>query len=299
MWINIVGESHSLGYRIGLNLLSGLDANFPASITESGSPEAYRDDALRVSGLRRNQYSSWETTTGEGNFYTNSAERGYFEGHIDYCENNSLHIAALGFGWCWDMTWINGPTANADPVFGCHWYGTSVDGPDGNLEWGLDSDDYSETANQVCMDTYLSAVQQYIDHCTSEAYTTKVFYTTGPVDEYLGEAGYQRHVKHEYIRQHVLADSSRILFDYADILAWSNAGEENIQTWNGHNYQMIHGDNMLDLDEGYEEDGDHIGEKGTVRLAKAVWVMLAYIAGWNGPQGTRALHPRYKTRVIS
>lgn len=43
---------------------------------------------------------------------------------------------------------------------------------------------------------------------------------------------------------------------------------------------FIHADNMLDLDGSYQEDGDHIGERGALRLAKALWWMLARIAGW-------------------
>jgi hypothetical protein len=43
---------------------------------------------------------------------------------------------------------------------------------------------------------------------------------------------------------------------------------------------------MMDYDGSWNlvahtEDGDHIGEVGTVRLAKAMWWMLARMAGWN------------------
>jgi hypothetical protein len=44
---------------------------------------------------------------------------------------------------------------------------------------------------------------------------------------------------------------------------------------------------MKDLNGGYVEDGDHIGQVGTVRLAKALWWMLARMAGWQeGTPGT-------------
>ena len=39
---------------------------------------------------------------------------------------------------------------------------------------------------------------------------------------------------------------------------------------------------MLDLDGSYTEDGDHIGQRGALRLAKAMWWMLARMAGWDG-----------------
>jgi hypothetical protein len=36
------------------------------------------------------------------------------------------------------------------------------------------------------------------------------------------------------------------------------------------------------MDGTYTEDGDHIGQRGALRLAKAMWWMLARMAGWDG-----------------
>ena len=204
----------------------------------------------------------------------------------------------MGFGWCWDMTWhSNWPQTwidirnELDPVYLVHWNGSSAYGPDGNTRWGLDAGDVALTGNRVTMDTYLSATQEYINHAQTNSYPTKVFFTTGPVDGSSGESGYQRHLKHEYIRNYVRASSDRILFDYADILSWSNAGQQNLQSWTDYGsvsrqYQMIHADNMLDLDGTCTEDGDHIGERGALRLGKALWWMLARMAGWDGTPAT-------------
>jgi len=49
---------------------------------------------------------------------------------------------------------------------------------------------------------------------------------------------------------------------------------------------------MLDLDGTYQEDGDHIGQRGAVRLAKALWWLLARIAGWDGVSN---IEPSFKT----
>jgi len=142
------------------------------------------------------------------------------------------------------------------------------------------------------MNTYLNAVEQYIAHCETNGYATVIVFTTGPVDGNSGtENGFQREIKHNYIRNYVAQDPSRILFDYADILCWSNAGVQNIVTWNDggtpRTHAQIHSENMMDYDASwnliaYTEDGDHIGEVGALRLAKAMWVMLALIAGWDG-----------------
>jgi len=287
MWFDLPGESHSSGYRHGLQFLAEANGKYAASITESGTPEASTDQHLRASRAYRSQYGAWSYGSGEANWYTNTTCIAETKGHLDYCNANALAPAAMGFGWCWDMSWNNDPGGTLDPVFKVHWAGSSEGGPQGNRRWGLDAGDQALTGNTVCMDTYLAATQAYVDYCTSKGYATKVFFTTGPVDTYSGENGYQRQLKHDYIRTYVAANPSRILFDYADILTWSDAGNQNLQTWTDgdggvHSYQMIHGDNMLDRNGSYSEDGDHIGERGALRLGKAVWWMLARMAGWDG-----------------
>jgi hypothetical protein len=95
-------------------------------------------------------------------------------------------------------------------------------------------------------------------------------------------------LKNERIRNYVLNSTSETLFDYADILCWSDAGALATTTWSGNGtertFPVIHPDNMLDMNGGYLEDGDRIGQRGALRLAKAMWVMLARMTGWE-PSG--------------
>jgi hypothetical protein len=296
MWLNVPGESHSSGYRIGLQLLAQQNSLFAASITESGAPEAYRTDALRASRASWGDVSdstSWRYGYGEEDFWTSQLAVDRTKAHLTYANTHNLAIAAFGFGWCWDMTWHNDPGGGVDPVYKVRWAGSSVGGASGDLRWGLDDGDTALTGNTLNMDDYLAAVEAYRSHCAANGYPTKVFFTTGPVDGggNTGESGYQRHVKHEHIRQYVQADGTRILFDYADILCYSDGGAVNELSWTDagggvHRFPYIHPDNMKDLNGGYTEDGDHIGEVGTVRLAKALWWMLARMAGWEGQSGT-------------
>jgi len=225
--------------------------------------------------------------TYEADWYTNAEAITKTINHLDHCNTSDMYIAAIGFGWCWDMTWHNSPTGTVDSLYQVRWAGSSEGGPDGDRAWGLDEGDVALVNNHVTMDTYLAATQAYVDHVQAQGYTTTVFFTTGPVDGSAGESGYQRHLKQEYIRNYVLNSGDLVLFDYADILSWNDAGEQNLRTWTDHagnpkQYQMIHSDNMQDLDGTYEEDGDHIGEVGAMRLAKALWWMLARLAGWDG-----------------
>jgi hypothetical protein len=293
MWLNIPGESHSSGYRKGITFLSQQNPAYAAVVTESGSPEPYREDALRISRLVRGPSNNWSTAYGgEEDWYANPAALTIIPNHLDYCNTHNLEIAATGFGWCWDMTWHNAPGGGIDPVYNTRWAGSSVDGPEGDLRWGLDEEDYALTGNSVNMKTYLNATQAYADYAVSKGYKTKVLFTTGPVDGNANnENGFQRYLKHEYIRNFVRQDPSRALFDYADILCYNNSGQLYTAIWTrGSEFgaytgtretiPSIHPDNMKDFSGSYAEDGDHIGEVGALRLGKALWVLAARLAGW-------------------
>ncbi len=280
MWIVVAGESHSAAYRTGTLLLEAANPTYSVNVKESGTPDPYTNQNLRISRATWGDYekeTGWIYSYGEEDWFTNPTAVSRTKAGISYCNNNNLVISAIGFGWCWDMV-NGGPTANIDPVYGCRWYGVSLNGPNGDLPWGLDSPDNTMTGNTINMDTYLTVTQQYIDFCNSSGYPTKVFFTTGPVDSYynVGEAGYQGHIKHEYIRNYVKANPSRILFDYADILCYNDDGTLNTSTWNGHTFPIIASSNLTPTTTG------HISNSGAIRLAKALWWMLARIAGWDG-----------------
>jgi hypothetical protein len=289
MWFDLPGESHSAGYRNGLRFLQQIDSLYAVNVVESGTPEAATNGYLRANRATwgdKNQSSGWKWDFGEEDWYTNSTGVERTKAHLYYCNTNGWPIAAMGFGWCWDMTWTNAPSGAMDPVYLVRWAGSSDSGPDGNLIWGLDGGDATLTGNSVCMDTYLVATQAYIDYCASQGFSTKVFFTTGPIDSSSGENAYQRYLKHQRIRNYAAASSSRILFDYADILSYNDAGELNTISWmdsagTTHVFPHIHPDNLVDL--GYTDTtDDHIGQVGALRLGKAVWWMLARIAGWSG-----------------
>lgn len=292
MWVILAGESHSSGYRIGARLLAQQYPAFAIKTRESGTPDPYTDQHLRLSRASwgdLNNASGWIYNYGEEDWFTGPRAVERTKAHLTYCNTNNLEIAAMGFGWCWDMTGTNWPAGTPDPVYQVRWAGRTEYGPQGNKRWGLDDEDFELTGNTINMDTYLNTTSDYDDYCAQNGYATRIFFTTGPVDanENLNENGYQRFLKHERIRNYVNSDSRRILFDYGDILCYNNNGDRHEVTWTDYGntlqtFQAIHPDNMIDLDGNYREDGDHIGEIGAVRLAKAMWWMLARMAGWDG-----------------
>ena len=127
---------------------------------------------------------------------------------------------------------------------------------------------------------YLNATEEYITHCIINNYSSKVFFTTGTVDGYTGLTGYSKHLGYELIRAHVSNGNNRILFDYADILCYDDNSEvPNTTSYNGYVYPIITTTNSL------PEQTGHISNAGALRLAKAMWWMLARIAGWDGGEG--------------
>ncbi len=285
MWINIPGESHSSGYRKGISFLMQQNPAYNAVVTEEGSlPEPYREDALRISQAVRNIYSKWTYGTGESVWYANPADT-QIKLHLDYSNTNNLKIDAIGFGWCWDMTWQPSGWINIkneeDPVYHVHWNGSSVGGPQGNTRWGLDADDYALTGNTVCMDTYLNATQAYADYVKAKGYKTKVLFTTGPADGSAGsENGFQRHLKHEHIRNFVKRDPDRILFDYADILCYNNSGQQYTSVWTrGSEFGALSGTKET-VPSIHPDNAKDFNGSWALRLGKALWVLAARLAGW-------------------
>jgi len=270
MWTTNPGESHTAALRQGLVDLELLDSRFQVLIRTSGTPSSYRTSELRFSSATWGDLSSetgWKYGYGEEDWFTNSTAITRTKAGIRYCNTHDLELTAIGFGWCYDDSHTSNVSDKADPVYGCRWYGRSYDGPEGNRCWGLDESDKIITGNSVCLDTYLVATQEYIDYCASQGYKTKVYFTTGPVEPtyYKNEAGYQASLKHQRIRDYVLADPSRILFDYADILCYDDGNEIlSTATWNGHTFPVITSANYGKGDLG------HIGSDGALRLAKAM-----------------------------
>jgi hypothetical protein len=279
--VDIAGESHSTGYREGLELLSDQDPKFAVTVFEGKPPTADQSNPTLRFGSFRWTGSSWQIYTGESTFYTNADAINGIKNTIRYCHEIGQPLAVIGFGWCWDMTWHNGPGGEIDPIYKVHWAGASEGGPDGDERWGLDAGDCELTGNHICMDTYLNAVEVYRQFCREQGYDTVPIFTTGPVDGYQGENGFQREIKHQYIRDFVTADPGRALFDYADILVYNNAGEKYESTWDDggtpRKHAQIHPDNSAN-----EVAGTHIGREGCIRLAKAMWWMLARLQGWDG-----------------
>ena len=284
MIVAFPGESHAEAYREGLLLLQSTLPEFESRIlseqdSTKGSLGIYYGEPVGES-----EWFTWNAYE----LNARPAEAAYIKNLLNDYNEKGLTISAIGFAWCWDMFALRSRidlnferltgkvSCKRDHEYGVFWHGASEGGPDGNREWGLNSGHFRSTGNRVSLTTYLDATAEYEKYCKENGYATRVVYTTGPADYFTGESGYQGYLKHQMIRKFVNQDSSRILFDYNDILCHDNGGKITTTSWKGRVYPIITSANRGDGSYG------HISPEGALRLAKAQWWMLARIAGWDG-----------------
>jgi hypothetical protein len=263
------GESHSRGLMYGLNDLELMDDRFAVNVKWTGGPEETTSEYLRAwKSFRNLANTNWTSSGGEEDFFTSDEAVNMMLNHLDYCSNTLDNpVSAFGFGWCWDMTATAGPDDN---------------GWAGRLYWPVDksnfTDNWDTTSTAPCMQHYINAVNNY----NTSYPVSHTFFSTGPVDggDNTRAKGYQRWLKNEFIRKSAnKAVGTSYLFDYADIICWNDDGEQNTVTYDNHEYIYIHPDNEGNYDGG--NGGCHISQAGCLRLAKAMWWLLAKMAGWD------------------
>jgi hypothetical protein len=246
MWLSYAGESHSAAIRDGLNALESLDATYQVETIESGTPEGTTSSYLRANRATwgdLNNTSGWIYDYGEEDWGMGSP-------YAYTLDQDAVDRTKAGITYC-----------------------NSIGNPITVFAFGHCYDDGINLAY-----SYVAATKQYIDYC-ADSIPTKVIFTTGPNDGYMaadGASGYEQYQKWEIVRDSVDNDPTRILFDYADILSYNNSGEVQTATYNGNTFPVCHDDNMEGTYTG------HIGTVGALRLAKAMWWMLARMAGWDG-----------------
>lgn len=290
MWVSVAGASHAMAYQAGLGRLFENDPSRPSTSQFEGEPKPYRDTHLRINMAFRGTHDSptaWEYTNGQAQWWTNQVARERIKAYLQYCHDNGPALYATMYGWSFDAQFDNPPGGEFDPTYHVRWAGSTREGPDGNLIWGLDIEDKTITGNSVSMNTYIETMNEYMQYCINNGIDTKLIFSTGPVDNNgtqgwaKGERGYQQYLKWKYIRDYVNNSSSAYLMDYADILSYNNSNDLETTSWQDNSgalqtYPMIHPDNLEGGDTG------HIGYNGAERLGKAMWWLLARMAGWDG-----------------
>lgn len=134
------------------------------------------------------------------------------------------------------------------------------------------------TYSEKQVDEYLSAIE-----ILESKYPDVTFiYMTDTCDTN-GDPGYNRWQRNEQIREYC-RKNNKVLFDFADLEAWSQNGTEQnnyYHSGSGLNIPYWHNDWTKNNPPYYQEG--HINEAACVNKAKAMWWLLARIAGWDGP----------------
>ena len=134
------GESHAAAMPVALNQLETLDSRFQVITRTSGTPYSYRTNELRFSGATWGDFTNptgWIYSCGEEDWFTNATGRARIKAGITYCNTNNLQLAAIGFGWCYDDSHSGSISSTVDPVYGCRWYGRSLESPSGSRSWEI------------------------------------------------------------------------------------------------------------------------------------------------------------------
>ena len=155
MWLSYAGESHTDAIRTGMILLENLNPKYAVSQISAGTPEPATNVNLRVNeATGGSSYRTGPTGLvhhyGEQDWFTSAGAIAQTKANLDYCASHGPALSVFGFGWCYDPDYMTSAAISA----------------------------------------YLSATQEYVDHCTSRGCPTKVFFTTGSMDDYSGLYGY-------------------------------------------------------------------------------------------------------------
>ena len=134
---------------------------------------------------------------------------------------------------------------------------------------------HMRTWSESQVDEYLSSMEIL----EAEYPNTTFIYMTDTCDKE-GSSGYNRWLRNEQIRQYC-RENNKVLFDFGELESWSaDRTKQNTYSYNGQNIPYWHDDWTKGA---YYNDG-HINEAACTMKAKAMWWLLARIAGWN-PNG--------------
>ena len=128
-----------------------------------------------------------------------------------------------------------------------------------------------------------AGVQEYLDAMAmleSANPSITFVYMTGNAQA-TDESGYNRWVNNEMIRQYCI-ENDKILFDFADLDAWSNGVQ--------HTYSYNPGDGTVQVPaehpDFYGDEAGHTTYTSCEQKGSAFWWMVSMLAGWNNPTTT-------------
>ncbi len=261
MLVQYVGESHSVQLHRGIETLAGMDPNYTVQIN-SNLNILTGTDVLRVLRSQHeggNWGSGW-SPVGEEDYWANETARLLTEDSALQAISQGEPISVSIFAWCWD---IIKPGA-------CY---------DENNVW--------VTFNDERRDAYLHAIARFNNNPNINR-TIFVYHTAVTDDDYFNPVGYigpdgWRVTRYNNdIRVAAIANDG-VLFDQADIENWNvDNTEQRVEYWDdGEAVRELYLKHH-DYDPNDGDDYGHANSALGLRKAKALWWLLARVAGWDG-----------------
>ena len=274
-----MGESHSYQIRGGkladsgrvlggLELLETADSNYGVEVRENPANFTGTNVLKLLRGSFHERWGWNDDNMGEEHYWSTET---VLEKPKMVSENYSVDVAI--WCWCWDIPWRELIIFDAND--------RKI-----NIIRDRDKDGIEETPNgnwgTEHMQIYLNAFKSLNDNTNSN--TVSVYQTA--VTDTADEGGHLTQLYNDQMRAWVKANGG-YLFDWADIEVYNDDNsEKNTESWMDtagilgtpeaeYNYEKRH-------DQWSGEEVGHATQALAIRKAKALWWLLARIAGWDG-----------------
>ncbi len=264
MLFHYVGRSHALQMQNGLELLEQQDDRFVVQI----SPDLNYLTGTNTLRVLRSQYDNGWTSHNQWrgwwayDYWSVEPGRLLMETTAQQAIDQGDPPLLSFYGWSWDII---------------------------RPDYYYTAQGVSSTFDDVSRDNYLNALTRFN---TNSAINQTIFvYHTAPTDDDwssgagIGENGWRVNRYNQDIRDAAIANNG-ILFDQADIENYDDATntQRRIENWNGNDLYLRHNDYNSNV--GSNTYGnDHTNDALAIRKAKAMWVLMARVAGWDGTDG--------------